>query len=425
MGYSHLVNMKTKILIAALAASLSLASCDRFLIDDIQTPPHPREDIILTKAQADIIPATREFTFDLVRNICTPDSKNIILSPFSLQTTLAMASVGADGDTRDEINTAIGFDKFSTDDVCSLYSTLIPALLKVDNTVDVSIANSVWVTPMLKIKPDYSKLLEKSFKGSAHTLSGSDDISSWVKKATRGTIKKLDVDVDGAMIILLNALYFKGMWADVFQKGDNREDIFTNYDGERKPVMFMYKESYMDYYYGETASAVNLLYGNGAYRMTVVIPTDENSTIDDVLEALNEDLWAQMAKPEKRGKVRLYMPKFECSYTAKLIPTLKQLGIRKAFTNEAEFTKMVNADDNLRTLLAENPLRITDAAQNSTIKVDEKGTEVISITELVFGVTMAGPDRDAFIFKVDTPFFYAISEVSTGTILFAGVQKWM
>ena len=192
-----------------------------------------------------------------------------------------------------------------------------------------------------------------------------------------------------------------------------------------KTVMFMQKESYMDYYYGETASAVNLLYGNGAYRMTVVIPTDENSTIDDVLEALNEDLWAQMAKPEKRGKVRLYMPKFECSYTAKLIPTLKQLGIRKAFTNEAEFTKMVNADDNLRTLLAENPLRTTVAAQNSTIKVDEKGTEVISITELVFGVTMAGPDRDAFIFKVDTPFFYAISEVSTGTILFAGVQKWM
>ena len=101
---------------AALAAALGLAACDRFLVDDISTTPKPRKDIVLTKAQSDILPATREFTFDFMREVCASGNDNVFLSPFSLQTALSMASAGADGQTREEINRAIGLEDFSTED---------------------------------------------------------------------------------------------------------------------------------------------------------------------------------------------------------------------------------------------------------------------------------------------------------------------
>ena len=396
---------------------IAFTSCDdRFLIDDIKSTPKKRTDIVLTKSQQEIVPATREFTFDLVRNVVAQDERNVFVSPFSLQAALAMASVGATGQTREEINEAIGLDGFSTSDVALFYNTLVPALINVDNTVDLAIANSVWARERAGIKKSYMKMLQDDFHASAHTLDGDSRsaINKWVSKSTKGMIKSLDVDLSQAEILLLNAMYFKGMWKDPFEKESSREDMFMNYDGHFKSVMFMNMHRYMGYYYGDVASAVSLPYGNGAYRMTIVIPTDEKSTIDDVLGVLDEKMWADMVNPSTSGSVSLSMPSFESEYSVSMNEALAAMGIRRAFTNDAEFGEM-----------AEEALKISEVGQKAKIKVDEKGTEASVVTHVIMGATSAGPDRDQFVFKVDTPFFYAISEISTGTILFAGVQKWM
>lgn len=396
---------------------IAFTSCDdRFLIDDIKSTPKKRTDIVLTKAQQAIVPATREFTFDLVRNVVSQDEKNVFVSPFSLQAALAMASVGATGQTQEEINAAIGLEGFQTSDVASFYKTLVPALIKVDNTVELAIANSVWASERAGIKKSYKSILEDDFHASAHPLDkdSRSAINKWVSKSTKGMIKGLDVDLSQAEILLLNAMYFNGIWSDPFEKESSRMDTFVNYDGKSTQTMFMHMSKYLRYYYGDVASAVSLPYGNGAFRMTIVIPTDEESTIDDVLDVLDEDIWAEMVNPSASGKVSLSMPRFESEYSVSMNDALKAMGIRRAFTNDAEFGEM-----------AEEPLKISEVGQKAKIKVDEKGTEASVVTHVVMGATSAGPDRDQFVFKVDTPFFYAISEVSTGTILFAGVQKWM
>lgn len=398
-------------------AVVAFTSCDdRFLIDDIKKTPKKRADIVLTKSQKEIVPATRQFTFDMVRRVVAQDRNNVFVSPFSLQAVLAMASVGATGQTQEEINNVIGLSGFQSSDVASFYKTLVPALINVDNTVDLAIANSVWARESAGMKRSYKTVLEDDFHASAHSLDKDSQsaINKWVNKSTKGMIKQLDVNLSQAEILLLNAMYFKGMWTDPFEKESSRMDTFVDYDGNQRQVMFMHMSKRMRYYYGDVASAVSLPYGNGAYRMTIVIPTDEKSTIDDVLEILDEDMWTGMVDSPTSGTVSLSMPRFESEYSVSMNDALKAMGISRAFTDEAEFGEM-----------AEKPLKISEVGQKTKIKVDEKGTEASVVTHIAMGATSAGPEPDQFVFKVDTPFFYAISELSTGTILFAGVQKWM
>lgn len=405
-----------RVLISLLAA-VALTSCgDRFLIDDIGRTPKKRVDIALTKAQQEIVPSTRTFTFDLVRVVASQEKGNVFISPFSLQTALSMASAGAVDQTLDEINTAIGYDGFSASDVASFYKTIVPALGNVDNTVDLAIANSLWAKSDYKIKDAYRNTLEKDFHASVRALGANSqkDINKWVNKSTKGMIKNLGVNLDNAVMLLLNAIYFKGIWAHPFDTKDNRMDTFYDYSGKSSQVEFMNQTLSCKYYYGDVASSVSLPYGNGAYNMTIVIPTDEKSSIDDVLALLDEKLWDDMVHSKSYGKVELSMPKFETEYNLNLKNTLQYMGVSRAFTDMAQFDEMT-----------EKSIKITEICQQAKIKLDEKGTEATAVTHIVFGATSAGPGAEAFRFKVDTPFFYAISEVSTGTILFAGVQKQM
>lgn len=378
---------------------------------------NPFKAIELTKAQHEMAQASWDFSFDLIRALSEQDKdNNISVSPFSLQTALSMASVGADGETRSEINRAIGLEDFSSADVCAFYETILPGLLGADNSTSISIANSVWAKPDAGMKSDYSKLLQDSFKASVHTLGSNapSDISAWVNEATRGMIPDMRADVKDAEMVLVNALYFKGIWSSQFKTEDNTEDTFTNYDGTQTRTTFMNKKTYMRLRYGEVASSVTLPYGNNAYNMTIVIPTDENSDIDDVLALLDEDMWNHIVTSTKHTKVKLQLPKFESSYSRTLVPTLKALGIEKAFTGSAEFPFM-----------SDKYLKIFDVLQQTAIKVDEKGSEAATSTQAYAGKTSAGPGPEAFNFIVDGPFFYAISESSTGVIVFAGVQRKM
>lgn len=406
-----------KVFILLLATAAAFISCgDRFLIDDIARTPKKRVDIALTKAQQEIVPSTRSFTFDLMRVVASHEKGNVFVSPFSLQTALSMASVGASGQTCDEINKTIGFDGFLSSDVASFYKTIIPALADVDNVVNLAIANSLWVNEDYKVKDTYRNTLEKDFHASVHPLgvNSRQDINKWVNKSTKGMIKNLGVNVDDAAMLLINAMYFKGIWANPFERKNNSIDAFLDYSGKSSQVEFMNQTLKCTYFNGDVASSVSLPYGNGAYNMTIVIPTDERSSIDDVLALLNEESWNDMIDSRTFGPVELSMPKFETEYNISFNNALESMGISRAFSEDAEFDEMT-----------ESSVRISEICQQSKIKVDEKGTEAAAVSHVVFGATSAGPGREAFRFKVDTPFFYAISEVSTGTILFAGVQKWM
>ena len=406
-----------------LAASVMFCACEKEPANhqDGKTP-NERKDIVLTKTQQQIGYNANTFTFSFLREACAREEEdtNIFLSPFSIQMALAMTAAGAAGDTQTEMYNALGFTGFSRDDVSEFYRYLIPALQEVDNTTTFEIANSFWSKKSIVIKDDYINNIKDSFSAEVRTLPASGqqaagEINGWCSEKTHGMITKIVDEVPSSTIVsLLNAIYFKGIWRDKFDKADNTEDKFTCRDGSQNTTTFMNK-TFEDarVYSDESVEAMSITYGNGAFAMTIVVPRN-GSTPQKVLEGLDAEKWSSYRNGGRFYRTVFSMPKFEEEYAAEklCIDILEDMGMQKAFTGAADFSDM-----------SDTPLCIDEIRHKAKIKVDEEGTEAAAVTYIGMRVTSVGPGGSTFYFKADRPFLYFISEISTGAILFAGVKE--
>ncbi len=384
--------------------------------------PNERQDIVLTKVQEQIGYNANAFTFDFLKAACTKEDAgtNIFVSPFSIQMALAMTAAGAAGDTQAEMYNTLGFNNFSGADVSEFYRTLIPALQEVDNTTTFEIANSFWSKSSIKIKQNYIDDIKDSFYAEVRTLPGNGqqaagEINGWCSEKTHGMINKIVDEVPSSTIVsLLNAIYFKGIWKDQFNKASNTEEKFTNWDGTTKKTTFMNKTfENARVYSDEYAEAMSIPYGNGAFAMTIVMPRSGVS-LDKILAGLNAETWAQYRDGGRWYETIFSMPKFEEEYACEklCIDILEEMGMQKAFTGAADFSAM-----------SDTPLCIDEIRHKAKIKVDEEGTEAAAVTYIGMRVTSVGPGGETFYFKVNRPFLYFISERSTGEILFSGAKN--
>ena len=315
---------------------------------------------------------------------------------------------------------ALGFTDFDHADVSEFYHTLIPALQNVDNTTIFEIANSFWAKKSIVIKDDYTEDIKDNFFAEVRTLAGSGqqaagEINGWCSEKTHGMINKIVDEVPSStMVSLLNAIYFKGIWEDPFDKNFNTEDKFTNWNGSQVKTTFMNK-TFEDarVYSDEYVEAMSLPYGNGAFAMTIIVPRNGIST-EKVLAGLDAEKWADYRNGGRWYRTVFSMPKFEEEYAAEklCIEILQEMGMQKAFTSAADFSAMSNT-----------PLCIDEIRHKAKIKVDEEGTEAAAVTYIGMRVTSVGPGAETFYFKVNKPFLYFISERSTGEILFAGSKQ--
>ena len=417
--------MKRKMIICniLIMAATLFGACDKQVIpDDGGKTPNERQDIVLTKVQEQIGYNANAFTFDFLKAACTKENAgtNIFISPFSIQMALAMTAAGAAGDTQAEIYNALGFNNFSGTDVSGFYRTLIPALQAVDNTTTFEIANSFWSKSSIKIKQNYIDDIKDSFYAEVRTLPGNGqqaagEINGWCSEKTHGMINKIVDEVPSSTIVsLLNAIYFKGIWKDQFNKASNTEEKFTNWDGTTKKTVFMNKTfENARVYSDEYAEAMSIPYGNGAFAMTIVMPRSGVS-LDKILAGLNAETWAQYRDGGRWYETIFSMPKFEEEYACEklCIDILEEMGMQKAFTGAADLSAM-----------SDTPLCIDEIRHKAKIKVDEEGTEAAAVTYIGMRVTSVGPGGETFYFKVNRPFLYFISERSTGEILFSGAKN--
>lgn len=412
-----------------LTAALMLTACDKDPKtnpgngDNPATPiPKDREDIVLTKTQQQIGYNANAFTFDFLRAASAKEDagKNLFLSPFSIQMALAMTAAGADGDTQTEMYDALRFGGFSGEEVGGFYHTIIPALQDVDNTTTFEIANSFWSKSFIPVKDTYKQDIEGNFSAEVRTLpddskAATSQVNGWCSEKTHGMIQKIVDEVsESTVVALMNALYFKGMWSDPFDKELSREDKFTNWDGSSKKTQFMNKSfENARVYSDEYVEAMSVPYGNKAFAMTIVVPRDGSSP-EKVLAGLDAEKWAMYRDGGSFYHTEFSMPRFEEEYSAEqlCIDILQDMGMKLAFTNAANFSAMSTA-----------PMCIDEIRHKAKIKVDEEGTEAAAVTYIGMRLTSVGPGGKTFYFKADRPFLYFISEQSTGAILFAGIKQ--
>jgi len=234
-------------------------------------------------------------------------------------------------------------------------------------------------------------------------------INSWVGEKTRNKIPKLlDRIEDEEVAFLINAVYFKGSWRDGFDRGRTRFEPFHGADGSNRSVSMMNRDpSPLLYSRGSGYEAVELLYGNGAFAMTVILPTS-GATPAEVLSQLDAAAWRDLRSAFAEQKLGLTLPKFRLEYERKLNADLTALGMGIAF--DGARADLYGIAD-----VRPDRLFISRVLQKTFVDVNEEGTEAAAATVVGIGVTSA-PSR----FVVDRPFLFVIHERLSGTILFIG-----
>ena len=392
---------------------LFTAGCSRQNDLIIQVPDEAKT-IQLTANQGKRVTQDNEFAFDLLKKTITASGEtNVFVSPLSVSIALGMTWNGAIGTTKTEMEAALKMNGMSATDINDYYRIMLSTLPSIDPTTKLSIANSLWYRTGLEVKPDFLKVNSDYFNAYIKQMDFSqawakDTINNWCAKKTNDLIKNpLDKISPDAVMYLVNAIYFKGIWRKHFETKNTQEANFTNEFGNQVKVNMMYQKDTFNFVQDDNAQYLDMPYGNNAFCMTVILPND-GKTIDNVLNYLTTDSWNNTIKYSQTKVVEVYFPRFKTQNKFLLNDPLKNMGMNLAFTDNADFTNIANA-----------PLKITRVLHDTYVEVTEEGTEAAAVTIVEVGITSV-LNAPIPVFRVNKPFLFVIREKSTGVILFIG-----
>lgn len=397
---------------------LLFVGCDEFRINMFDKTEVKFE---IGSIDTPVITANTQFGFNLFDEIRkTEQDKNIFISPLSVSLALAMTLNGAAEETEQAMTDTLQLQGLDTEAINVGYAGLRQTLLTADPKVTLAIANSLWARQGIPFKQDFLQRNVQFFGAEISTLdfgdpSASKTINQWVDTNTNGKIQKIvrDTIEPDMVLFLINAIYFKGTWQEEFDPSETREGPFHLVNGDVKAVPMMRQQRWYPYYRGENFQGVSLAYGDGQMRMYIFLP-DRESDLNTFLENLNAKSWENWM-PQFHGQdVSLVMPKFKLEYEKNLNNTLQVLGMGVAFDPEfADFSRMAPLE-----ILGVN-LYIGEVVHKTFVEVNEEGTEAAAVTSV--GVVATSVPPPPIPFTIDRPFFFAIRDNQTKTVLFMGV----
>jgi serpin B len=339
-----------------------------------------------------------------------------MISPLSVSYALGMTYNGANGSTLEAFNEVLHFGDLSPVEVNESYKDLMEQMLKLDEKVDFSIANSIWYRLGFEVLSDFIQTNETYFDAAVREVSFSDPstldlINGWIEEKTNDKIRDmLDYIPGNAVMYLINAIYFNAPWKYEFDKSETSPGDFQLEDGNIHEVEYMRVSGNFQYTSNSDFTAVELPYGDSAFSMVVMLPSYNNS-IADFVSVLDITKWDSWFESSSFTGVQIDLPKFKYEFKSLLNDPLTELGLGEAFTPEADFSRITPATD----------IWISRVIHQTFIDVQEEGTEAAAAT-IVEMVERSSPGGGAVAipFKVDRPFLYLIKENSTGAIVFMG-----
>ncbi|HET9476633.1 MAG TPA: serpin family protein [Dehalococcoidia bacterium] len=370
----------------------------------------------------------QRFAADLYSVIREEDG-NLIFSPYSMSSALAMTYAGARGMTEEEMASALrwtlargelhpAFNKLDLDLESLGLATPAPGVGE-GEPLRLSVANSVWVQAGLEVIQEFLDVLATNYGAGMRTVdfvnaaeAARQAINDWVSEETAGRIKDLippgAID-DLTRLVLTNAIYFKASWLEPFDPKDTADGAFHLLDGSEVTVPMMQKAALRTRYAEAVGvQAVEIPYYPGNASFMLILPPEggfesfeeslDAETIDEILSGMSD------------ADVNLRMPKFEFESDVDLKEPLKALGMVKAFDFEqADFTGI--AVEGVQNLY------ISDALHKAFISVNEEGTEAAASTAVIVGDQSAYPVAEV---RADRAFVFLIRDNVTGTVLFIG-----
>ncbi|MBR4581726.1 MAG: serpin family protein [Lachnospiraceae bacterium] len=354
-------------------------------------------------------------------------SRNILLSPLSIQTALGMTELGAEGDTlkqmEEVVNGGVSHSELDT------AMNLLAARMRKSQNVKWNVANSLWFRDngLAQLKENYlndvvtyynSDIFYAPFDN--QTL---EDINGWVDEETNHMIPKILGEIpDDAYMYLINAVAFEAEWEEQYkdtQINENRR--FENIDGSESDVTMLASTEY-GYFNLEGGEGFIKPYKGGEYSFVAILP-DENTTPEEYLNKLltsKTDL-SKAIREASDDEVHVMIPEFTLDYDIELSDIYKEMGMDIPFDpNRAEFHKMMEPVNNV-----DYDVWIGKILHKTHIEVDRKGTKAAAVTAVEMDLAMAALPMEEHYITLDRPFVYAIVENETGYPMFLGTQNSM
>lgn len=426
MSGSSLMTVLTGVLVGLVASNSLRSSADELRqVPHLPTAPPPRAvESQPTVPKADlkaVVDGNNAFAIDLYKRLAEKDG-NIVVSPYSISSSLAMTYAGAREKTSEEMAKTLRFTLPP--------ERLHPAQAAVRQSLqsgseagksEFCVANALWGQSGLSFNDEYLQLTRDYYGASFREVDFKSDsegarrtINTWISEHTRGKIRSLlsrNDQLADTRLVLTNAVYFKGTWSTPFSKDRTIEDKFRISSDRTVPIRMMKGRFYCRCVEADRSKAVVIPYRGATQSMIVVVPDDI-----DGLPAVERALSFDKVRTWLDGPgcdVRLELPTFRMRERYSLVKVLGEMGMKLPFGSDGDFTGIT---DKLR-------LPIRGVFHEATIEVDEEGAEAAAATAAVVAKPISlkpiAPPR-VLLVRADKPFLYLIVDNTSGAVLFAG-----
>jgi serine protease inhibitor len=339
---------------------------------------------------------------------------DLFFSPYSLSSALAMTLNGASGETLHEMRTTLGLGRTGRKSINQAQAELRQQLELPGEGITLGIANSLWAALNVPLKAEFVQHCAEYYAARAASVDFQDPqtlaaINNWVAEKTCDRIKNLLHEenlVPPPVLILINAIYFKGLWRSPFRSELTHPVPFYLSDGAQHTVQLMRQSESFEYLETDAVQIASLVYGRGQFSLEVCLPSPDRS-LDQLLAGLDESTWQGWLNHLRMHEIELGLPRFRMEYGAEVGPALKQMGMQLAFSPEADFSQITSG-----------PLLIDQVIHRAFLEVNEQGSEAAAATAVMM-------KRGALIMSkprmiVDRPFLCAIRHRPSEAILFLG-----
>ncbi len=361
--------------------------------------------------------------------------KNLLVSPHSILSALAMVYAGADGLTREQMRKALrlGLDEPALHGAFSRLDQALAersAIKREDEArgFTLNVVNRLWGHHDYEFVPAYLDLVEAYYGAGIERVDFEADpnkvrgqINAWVEEQTRDRIR--DLLPDGSLdedtrLVLVNAIYFLASWHEAFEEAETRKAPFTRPDGSPTEVDMMHRTGRLQAHVGEETVAVAIPYLGGDTVLLAMMPADPQADFLAWERSLDRAAFDAALVRMESEQVALDFPKFRTEGGFRLSDLLKAMGMEEAFDPpQANFERMTGVPPGI----IGRSLYIDEVFHKTFIDLDEAGTEAAAATAVVMmRLTAVQPEPEPISIRFDRPFVYAIYDQPTGTILFLG-----
>ncbi len=354
------------------------------------------------------------------------EEKNIFFSPFSISSAFGMLYLGARNQTADEMKEVLGysFGHLSNDEVNQQFGTVLRQISDVDsNKYELNVANKLVAQQNFHILESYKESLKKFFSTTIETadfvhnsIAATDAINDWVKTETHDKIPKLlSQPLDSSTrLVLLNAVYFKGIFTTMFLKNETEEEIFLNKGVNEVKKEMMKRNGKFNFTEIESLNSklLEIPYSGDDLSLYIVLP-NEKQGFNQLKNNLKDfTVIENSIRNLRTSEVHVTIPKFKIEAEYELKEQLSQLGMRQVFNpKEADLSGIDGKRD----------LSVSKVIHKAVVEVNEEGSEATAATAIVLlGDPLDPKEPKVHEFKADHPFMFFIRDNRNGMVLFVG-----